>query len=288
MATKPKIGDVYAMEINENQCVYFQYIADDATRDGSPVVRVFKGFHSPDCKPDIDEVVKSSVDFYAHIALKYGFEIGVYKKVGKSEALGLNELAEVWFGEAERFSVAEIVSQPGLTAFDANYSIWHVNEPKITVGVPDNELIDRIEPGFGVDFRELYVRIMYGYYRCSTPFYCNVPRRPLSDADSFVKYHDRMAHVKYYFHFHGPELVRELVKESSGKTFRLTSDKAQANGYSLYGKPFGSVNWGQNEFVSQENFERMWADADPGNQNDTDKGRGRLSGIFSSLSKLFQ
>jgi hypothetical protein len=67
-----KIGDIFAVRLNDTNCKYFQYVANDLTHLNSSVIRVFKNKYDLQIKTDLSEVVKGEVDFYAHCVLKMG------------------------------------------------------------------------------------------------------------------------------------------------------------------------------------------------------------------------
>lgn len=279
MAVKYTIGNVFKMEISdEGYCVYFQYIADDSTCNNFEVVRVFKTIYPPDCKVKPDEIVADEIAFYFHAYIKGGLSIDFWKKFGKSKNLGLDRLSEVWFGSAEPFSLKEIAELPGISAFDANYTIWHVNEPPITIGIPDDEMKEKLQCARldkGMMGYELYQKFVYGYIRENMAFYNNIERQPRQGVDSFVKYHDRMSGRKHYFHFLGSKAVRELIVEPTGKMIVLTEDRPEVDGYRLYDKSFGSINWRQDEFMKPEMFEELWTEADAAPQGSGLLGRLR-------------
>ena len=60
------IGDVFCVKIDGNCKKYLQYIISDLTQLNSDVVRVFKKSYPINEEPDLTEVVKGNIDFYAH------------------------------------------------------------------------------------------------------------------------------------------------------------------------------------------------------------------------------
>ena len=68
---KIKTGDVFRVQIDKNLFNFFQYVGNDKTQLDSEVIRVFKlSFEQKDI--NIEEIVSSQVDFYAHVFLKLG------------------------------------------------------------------------------------------------------------------------------------------------------------------------------------------------------------------------
>ena len=78
-----KIGDIFCVELGNGYKSYFQYIANDMTQLNSSVIRAFVGRYPMDYKPDMDELVKSEVAFYAHTIIKSGVQEDVFHKYGK-------------------------------------------------------------------------------------------------------------------------------------------------------------------------------------------------------------
>ncbi len=98
-----RIGNVFCAEI-DNECKrFFQYVANDLEELNSSVIRVFKTKYPMDYKPNIEEIVKDEVEFYAHTILKFGIVFNAWYKVetsknigkGHKEALFADNLAEL-------------------------------------------------------------------------------------------------------------------------------------------------------------------------------------------------
>lgn len=80
-----RIGNVFCAEI-DNECKrFFQYVANDIECLNSSVIRVFKTKYPMDYKPNIEEIVKDEVEFYAHTILKFGIVFNAWYKVGTSK-----------------------------------------------------------------------------------------------------------------------------------------------------------------------------------------------------------
>ena len=60
-----KLGDVFSIKIDDKFKKYIQYIANDLTQLNSDVIKVFKETYSIKSTPDLSEVVKGDIDFYA-------------------------------------------------------------------------------------------------------------------------------------------------------------------------------------------------------------------------------
>lgn len=83
-----KIGDIFSVQINEKNKKYFQLITLDSTQLNSDVIRAFKTEYPIDVDPDLQEIVKGEVEFYAHCVTKWGVKLGYWEKVGKSDDIG--------------------------------------------------------------------------------------------------------------------------------------------------------------------------------------------------------
>ena len=95
-----KIGYVYCVEIDNEYKVFFQYVAKDMSQLYSPVIRVFKKHYPMDYVPNMDEIVKDQVDFYAHTFLRFGIFENAWYKVGKHSDLGdVENIGFRWFSE---------------------------------------------------------------------------------------------------------------------------------------------------------------------------------------------
>ena len=77
-----KIGDIFSVTIDEKKKKYFQLIAFDLTQLNSDVIRTFKKQYPLDATPDLNEVTKGEVEFYAHCATKWGVKLGYWEKNG--------------------------------------------------------------------------------------------------------------------------------------------------------------------------------------------------------------
>lgn len=144
-----KIGDVFCAEIeNEYKC-YFQYIEKDLECLNSSVIRVFKTRYPMESNPDMDDIVKDDVLFYAHTVLRAGIDFNTWYKVGKSKELGLDGLSEVLWGIAhyhkayfkDRVPIVEEVNPL------ENWEIWYTNGTAVNIGVLPEKYYEKVENG---------------------------------------------------------------------------------------------------------------------------------------------
>jgi len=86
--TNTKIGDVFSVKLDDKSKKYFQLIAFDLYQLNSDVIRAFKKVYSIDTNPDLSEITKGEVDFYAHCVTKFGIKMGLWEKVGNIANVG--------------------------------------------------------------------------------------------------------------------------------------------------------------------------------------------------------
>ena len=77
-----KIGDVFAVKIDDKSKKYMQYIVNDLIQLNSDVIRVFKKIYKIEEAPELSEIVNNEVEFYAHCVTKLGIKLGCWEKVG--------------------------------------------------------------------------------------------------------------------------------------------------------------------------------------------------------------
>lgn len=113
-----KIGDLFSIQINENEKRYLQYVVSDHTQLNSDVIRAFKRVYHTDEEPILSEVVKDEVDFYAHCVTKAGIRQGIWKKVGNVQELG--NVDDILFKDKDELSRPDIQD---------DWYVWYVNKP---------------------------------------------------------------------------------------------------------------------------------------------------------------
>lgn len=118
-----KIGDVFCVAINEQYKKYLQYIVSDLTQLNSDVVRIFKELYPIDAEPDLKEVVKGDVDFYAHCITSMGVKKGLWKKVGN--VMDVGDARHILFRNKRDYSDS---------GKQDDWVIWNVNEEMIHIG----------------------------------------------------------------------------------------------------------------------------------------------------------
>ncbi len=75
-------GDIFKADLGNGRAKYLQYVMLDPAEMNSEVIRVFNYESKIDEIPDLQEVIRSGVDFFAHVVVKWGVQMGLWKKVG--------------------------------------------------------------------------------------------------------------------------------------------------------------------------------------------------------------
>ena len=128
MRTNTKTGDVFSVKIDNSSKKYFQYIVSDLTQLNSDVIRAFKKVYPLNANPDLSEIVKGYVEFYAHCVTKLGLKMGCWEKVGNIADVG--NFDEVLFrssGDNPQMKVSQ------------NWWIWKINEEQKLIGKLEGE-----------------------------------------------------------------------------------------------------------------------------------------------------
>jgi len=121
-----KIGDVFSVIIDEHTRKYFQYVANDLTQLNSDVIRAFKTKYSIDAAPDLLEIAKGEVEFYAHCVTKWGVKRGLWQKVGNYKDVGT---VDVYFRGTNDYG-HKLGEEP--IKISHNWYIWKINDTQFT------------------------------------------------------------------------------------------------------------------------------------------------------------
>jgi len=116
-----KIGDVFLVKL-ENHQRYFQYVSNDMTMLNSSVIQVFKEHYPLDSSPNLSEIVKGETDFYVHVVLRWGIELGFWEKIGKAEIVGK---IDALFRSSLDYGMGKI-------DISERWQVWHINDPDFT------------------------------------------------------------------------------------------------------------------------------------------------------------
>jgi len=151
-----KIGDIFSVRIDENCKKYFQLIAFDLTQLNSDVIRTFKKLYPLNENPDLSEIVRGEVDFYAHCVTKLGVKMNLWEKVGN--IADVSSLNNILFRGTSDYGVW-INDEP--IKISQNWYIWKINEnfrdvgklkgenqkAEIGVVVTPDDVVERIKTG---------------------------------------------------------------------------------------------------------------------------------------------
>jgi hypothetical protein len=118
-----KSGDIFVVKLEGYQR-YFQHVADDMSMLNSTVIRVFKEKYPLDSVPDLVEVSKGEVDFYANTMLRVGIGMGFWEKAGKAPIFG--EI-DVIFRDSEDYGRNKV-------EISKRWYVWMINEEFRYVG----------------------------------------------------------------------------------------------------------------------------------------------------------
>ena len=158
-----KIGDVFSVKLDNSSKKYFQLIAFDLTQLNSDVIRSFKTVYPDNATPDLSEVVKGEVEFYAHCVTKFGLKMNLWEKSGNIENLG--KLDHILFRDTN-----DCGSKPGeQVKVSQKWYVWHINDKDFTrVGKLEGEN-RKAEIGIVVNPYDIVDRIKTGKYNFFYP-----------------------------------------------------------------------------------------------------------------------
>lgn len=153
-----KIGDVFSVKIDESSKKYFQYVVSDLTQLNSDVIRAFREVYPINADPELSEIVRQEVEFYAHCVTKLGLKMKFWEKVGNISEVG--EIAHILFRGTSDYGVW-IGDEP--IRISTKWYVWKVNEPFRDVGKLEGEN-RKAEIGVVVNPYDIVERIKTGKY----------------------------------------------------------------------------------------------------------------------------
>lgn len=157
-----KIGDIFAAKIDENNKKYFQYVANDLTQLNSDVIRVFKEKYPIDANPDLLEVVKGDIEFYAHCVIKWGIQDGLWGKVGK-----IRDVGEINVLFRDTNDLAQVPGEEPVKISDKWY-IWKIGYEFYRIGMMTEEY-KKAEYGLVFHPTQIIYRMQNGKYMTKFP-----------------------------------------------------------------------------------------------------------------------
>ena len=155
-----KVGDVFEVQIDEAHKKYFQYVANDLTQLNSSVIRTFKTKYRNDQSFTLKEIVTDEIDFYAHVVLKWGIQLNLWKKIGSINEVGN---VDVFFRDSNDYGNPEIK-----VSYD--WRIWKINEPFQNIGKLEG-VFQKAEIGVVVTATDIVERMTNGKYDFVYPSY---------------------------------------------------------------------------------------------------------------------
>ena len=155
---KYKIGDIFSVNISDNKCRFFQYIADDSTQLNSNVIRVFKKEYSNNDNIDLNNIVNSGVDFYAHVILKLGVKLNIWEKI---ENIKYGNGCEIIFRDSSDYGNPNI-------KVSKNWWVWKINEEQKSIG-PLSDEYKNAEIGIVINPNAILKRLETGKYQFVYP-----------------------------------------------------------------------------------------------------------------------
>lgn len=159
-----KIGDIFCVKLDDNTKQYFQYIANDLTQLNSDVIRAFKKKYPIDEKPNLAEIVKDEVAFYAHCVTNLGVKLGVWEKVGK---VPFDGEVTVLFRDTNDHG-HKLGEEP--VKISNNWYIWKINEEFRRVGKLEGDN-QKAEIGMVINPLSIAHRLRTGEYDFVYPGY---------------------------------------------------------------------------------------------------------------------
>jgi hypothetical protein len=122
-----KIGDVFSVRIDDIRKKYFQYIGSDLTQLNSDVIRAFRKVYQINAKPDLSEIVKGEVEFYAHCVTKLGLKMKLWESIGNSHEIG--NTTQILFRDTNDYG-SYIGGEP--IKISQNWYVWRINDKDFT------------------------------------------------------------------------------------------------------------------------------------------------------------
>ncbi|HEX8576640.1 MAG TPA: hypothetical protein VF677_10150 [Flavobacterium sp.] len=122
-----KIGDVFSAKIDENKKKYFQYTVSDLTQLNSDVIRAFKKVYPLNANPELTEIVKDEVEFYAHCVTKLGLKMNLWESVGNTTEIG--NTTDILFRDTNDYGT-KVGEEP--IKVSHKWYVWRINDKNFT------------------------------------------------------------------------------------------------------------------------------------------------------------
>lgn len=159
-----KKGDVFFVKIDDTSKRYFQYITNDLKQLNSDVIRVFKTIYPLDENPDLSEIIKDEIFFYAHCVVKFGAKLSYWEKVGNITDVGTFD--HILFRDTNDYGT---INGEEPIKISNNWYIWRINDLVFEkVGKLEGEY-RKAEIGMVINPASIVYRVRTGIY--DFPFY---------------------------------------------------------------------------------------------------------------------
>ena len=154
-----KIGDVFSVKLDDAGKKYMQYITSDLTQLNSDVIRAFRKIYPTNENPDLTDIIKGEVDFYAHCVTKLGIKLGLWEFIGNVSEIGNTE--NILFKNSGDYGNPAI-------KISRDWWIWTINNKQKRVGLLEG--VNRIaEIGVVVRPVSIVYRMRMGKYDFKYP-----------------------------------------------------------------------------------------------------------------------
>lgn len=256
--TVTRIGDIFCAEIDNEYKCYFQYVGKDTYQLGGALIRVFRKRYPLDANPSMDDITADEVAFYTLTYIQPGTYDNAWYKVGKAPIRNEEALKDIIFGNPREY----MTDMATLDTYDVNpFEHWFVryfNCYAVDLGVLPEKLKTLVEWDSVHPYSDVVDRMRYGYFKATGFFYTIVKRIPWPDVHSYTMSKNIENGDMHYYHFFGNVAVREVIVRPDGKIIRLIGSNPERDGYRLYSRDFGDINWHYLDFLTREEFESMW------------------------------
>ncbi|TAL67809.1 MAG: hypothetical protein EPN82_13295 [Bacteroidetes bacterium] len=156
-----KIGDIFSVQIDDNNKKYMQYIINDMTQLNSDVIRAFKTVYQIDDNFDLADILKGEVEFYSHCVLDIGIKYGYWKKVGNIVDVG--KINHILFRDSSDYG------NPAIKVSN-NWWVWKINDDQKYIGKLRGKYLSA-EIGIVVTPEDIVTRLRTGKYDFVYPGY---------------------------------------------------------------------------------------------------------------------
>lgn len=152
--TKPRRGvhpgDIFSVRL-EGGTGFFQYLGEDSSMLNSSLICVFRGRVDDAGNGRAEEIVSSSVDFYAHVFIRLGIKLGTWKKHSHAAVVPFKK---VWFRDSLDYGNPSIkvserwwVWQPGKERTNVHGQAARLKDSHIGVVVTPDDIAGRMASG---------------------------------------------------------------------------------------------------------------------------------------------